>query len=293
MDHITCYRPRKKGNEEMITEILVAILVGLCFDRAQMQISATNYGALFNGFGVIELTTKRNIKAPMAYRVLVPFLVTWVVQIFHIQEKYKVFVYQAIKAFFVIVAAWSVIYVFGYFAMFLTFSVLLMTIHYDYWDWPIELAAVVLAIGGHLYLALLLGTLFALSRETAVVTGIFYLAATWDWLGAILISIVVVLVLYFVRQYVGKRELYCKRVMWKYNIRLFKDFWKWKPFLYSPLFVSVFITIGTVLSILIRPVFWPVSILLVAGWVLAKADEPRIFSACIPFIAVLIGGAIT
>ena len=276
----------------MITKIIIAVIVGLCFDRAQMQISGPNYGSLYNGYGAIELTAKKAIKAPMAYRVLVPFLVTWIVKAFKIIPKYHVFVYQAIKAFFVVVAAFSVVQVFGYTAMFLTFSILLLTIQYDYWDWPIELAAVVFAAGGLYLPTIILAILFSMSRETSIVIGPIFYASTGNLSFSMGLLVLTISTILAVRLIVGKQELYCKRYMWNYNIGLFKNFFKWKPFLYSPLFVSAAITIGTVLTILIKPQFWFISILLVAGWILAKADEPRIFSSCVPFIAVLIGGVI-
>src|SRR5690606_16529529 len=141
-------------------ELLFALLIGLCFDRAQMGISLANYDSLFNGFGAIDLTVKKNIKAPMAYRVLVPFLVIWIEKILKTDVKYRMFIYQAIKAFFVVLAAWSVIHVFGIMVALITFIILLATVQYDYWDWPIELAAVVLAAGGLFVPALLVGILF-------------------------------------------------------------------------------------------------------------------------------------
>lgn len=275
--------------DQWIIEILMAILIGLCFDRAQMGISLANYDALFNGFGAIDLTVKKNIKAPMAYRVLVPFLVVWVERLLKTKPEYRMFIYQAFKAFFVVLAVWSVIHVFGLLVALITFIILLATIQYDYWDWPIELAAVVLAAGGMFVPALLVGILFAFSRETSLITGFVYLAATGDWIGALIITAIIGVILFGIRWFIGKRELYCERFMWKYNLSLFKNFFKWKPFLYSPLFVSSAITIGTVLSVLVMPKYFPALILLLAGWILAKADEPRIFSACIPFIAVLIG----
>lgn len=276
----------------MITELLFALLIGLCFDRAQMGISLANYDSLANGFGVIDMTVRKKIKAPMAYRILVPYLVTWTEKLLKTDPEYRMFIYQAFKAFFVVLAAWSVIHVFGIMAALITFIILLATVQYDYWDWSIELTAVVLAAGGLFIPALLVGILFAFSRETSLITGIIYLVATGDWYGALIITAIIGMILFSVRKFIGKRELYCDRFMWKYNLGLYKNFFKWKPFLYSPLFVSSAITIGTVLSVLIMPKYFPVLILLLAGWILAKADEPRIFSACIPFIAILIGGSL-
>ena len=276
----------------MITELLFALLIGLCFDRAQMGISLANYDALSNGFGTIDMTVRKKIKAPMAYRILVPYMVTWTEKLLKTDPEYRIFIYQAFKSFFVMLAAWSVIHVFGIMVTLITFIILLLTVHYDYWDWPIELAAIVLAAGGLFIPALIVGILFAFSRETSLITGFVYLVSTGDWTGAIIITAIIGVILFCVRFFIGKRELYCDRFMWKYNLGLFKNFFKWKPFLYSPLFVSAAITIGTIVSVAFMPQYWFILPMLVAGWVLAKADEPRVFSACVPFIAVIIGGSL-
>lgn len=275
-----------------MANILLAILIGWAFDRVQMLITAPNYGSMFNGFGAIDLTYKKEIKAPMAYRVLVPMLVIGFEKLFKTDIKYRSIIYQNIKVFFVIVAAWSVIYVFGVVAALLTFTILLATIQYDYWDWPIELAAVVLAAGGHFFPALIVGVLYAFSRETAPIIGLIYFVATKDVERAFILTALIVSIMSSVRAVVGKRPLYCDRVMIKTNLNLFKNFLKWKPFAYSTLFTSVVITAGTVLSVVVNPEYWYSLIFIGAGWVLAKADEPRIFSACVPFIAVMIGGLI-
>lgn len=273
-------------------EILFAFLIGWAFDRVQMGISAPNYGAQFNGYGVIDLVNKREIKAPMAYRVLVPWLVGWIEKTFKLDKQYRVIVYQYIKMIFVMLAAWSVIHVYGIIVCLLTFTLLLLTIQFDYWDWPIELAAVVLASGGHFVPALIVAFLFALSRETAPITAFIYFVVTLDILGALVMLMVTLWVMVEVKEYIGDRPLYCKRFMFKDNLKLFKTFFKWKPILYSPITVTAAITLGSLISIIINPQYWYVLILLVAGWILAKADEPRIFSSIVPFIAILIGGAI-
>lgn len=273
-------------------EILFAFLIGWAFDRAQMGLSATNYNALYNGYGVIDLVNKREIKAPMAYRVLVPWLVGWIETTFKVKKEYRVIVYQNIKMLFVMLAAWSVIHVYGIVICLLTFTILLLTIQFDYWDWPIELAAVVLASGGHFVPALIVALLFALSRETAPITALIYFVATLDILGSLVILMVTLLVMVEVKKTIGDRPLYCKRFMFYDNLKLYKNFFKWKPILYSPITVTAVLTLGSLISVIINPQYWYVLILLVAGWILAKADEPRIFSSIVPFIAIMIGGAI-
>jgi len=116
--------------------------------------------------------------------------------------------------------------------------------------------------------------------------------ATLDILGSLVLLMVTLLVMVKVKETIGDRPLYCKRFMFYDNLKLYKNFFKWKPILYSPITVTAVLTLGSLISVIINPQYWYVLILLVAGWILAKADEPRIFSSIVPFIAILIGGAI-
>lgn len=271
-----------------MSEVIFAFLIGIAFDKVQMLISAFNYNADFNGFGVIDMVNKKEIKAPMAYRVLVPWLVGWIEKTFKIDFKYRVFIYQALKAFFVMLAAWSVIHVYGLLIALITFMLLLLTVQFDYWDWSIELAAIVLASGGMFIPALIVAILFALSRETAPITALVYFSMTLDLVGSAIILVATLAVLGAVRLYIGKRNLYCKRVMVRENIKLFKNFFKWKPLLYAPLTVTTMISIAAIISVIVNPRYWYILIIVAAGLILAKADEPRVFSACLPFIALML-----
>lgn len=275
----------------MIIEILFAILIGICFDRVQMMISAFNYSAEYNGFGVVDMVNKRKIKAPMAYRVLVPWLMAFIEsKVFIVQPDKRVFIYQAIKASFVVLAAWSIIHTYGLMAALFTFLILLLTIQFDYWDWPLEMAAIVLASAGLFIPALIVGVFFALSRETAPLTALVYFAATLDLVGSLYIFAVIILTQNLVRLYVGKKSLYCDRIMIKTNIKLYKNFFKWKPFFYSPLTITALLALAAIVSVIINPQHWYILILVASGLTLAKADEPRVLSGVIPFIAILLSG---
>lgn len=271
---------------------LIPVLVGWAFDRVQMIISAPNYGALWNGFGAIDLTVKRKIKAPMAYRIFVPYLVIFIERLFRIKPESRVFIYQTIKLLLVILAVYAVSYTWGMDVALLTFILLLVTIEYDYWDWAIEVGAVALATSGNLGFALVGGMLHGMSRETAPILPVAYYLSTGDLTGTIYLGLVVGLTMLAVRLYVGKRELYCDRWMWKENMSLLKDLFKWKPIYYSRIFISVVITVMVFIYIFITSANdWIIPLaIVVAGWLMAKADEPRVFSVAMIYIAKLLLG---
>jgi len=273
--------------------ILLAILVGWTFNKVQFMISVYNYGVLYNGFGVIDMVNKKKIQAPMAYRVLVPWLVGLIEKLFKIKPEDRIVVYETIKMILVMFAFWSIAHVFGITIMLLSVALLLATIEYDYWDWPVELAAIVLAIGGCFWVLIPVIVLHALSRETAPIVPLAYYLATGIIGNSIILMVLAVGTMMFVRILIGKRDLYCERFMHKKNWELLKNFGKWKPIYLSRIFVSIVLTLLTILAIIVSPKIGMIpGALLVAGWLLAKVDEPRVFSACIPFIALMIGGGL-
>jgi hypothetical protein len=272
--------------------ILLALVLGWAFERAVMVITAPNYGSLYNGFGAIDLTVSRQTKAPMAYRVLVPWLVVGIEKLLRSKEDQRIVVYQTIKILLNALAFWCLASGFGLSAALITIALLLVTVKFDYWSYLPELAAVGAAMSGNLVITLPVAILAGMSKETAPVIPVAYYLATSDWKGALATAAAVVLTMAAVRLFVGQRALYCERWMWKYNLQLFIDFFKWKPFYHSDVFIASAITVACVPLLAMRPAGWPVPwAILLAGWTMAKADETRVFSACLPWVAVyLIGG---
>lgn len=272
--------------------VLISLLIAWCFERAQAMISAPNYSSLYNGFGAIDLTVARETKAPMAYRVLVPFLVIGIERLFHIPENRRINVYETIKIALQAFAFWAVWQAWGLPAALLTFLLLLLTIMFDYWDWAVELAGVALAMSGNLVLTLPAAILASLSRETALLVPVAYFLKTGDWKGTLATAAATVLTLTAVRLLVGRRPLYCDRWMIRYNLGLFKNFFKWQPIYFGDVFISLIITSACLPLLIFRPAGWPIPwVILAAGWSMAKADEARVFVVCLPWIAAaLVGG---
>lgn len=269
---------------------LIALLMGWAFERAHMIMSAPNYDSLYNGFGAIDLVNERRAKAPMAYRVLFP----WLVALLEKAGLRRIAAYQGLKVLFNALAFWSVMQAFGLPAALLTAVLLLLTVKFDYWDWMPEMIGVCLALSGSLPLALAGAALAALSRETALVCPVAFLLAGGGWPGFFAVLLVTALVLLAVRAYVGKRELYCERFQIRYNLGLFqhfrnKEFWVWGQWYHQDIFIACALTLLGLASAWGQGWVGLVPLaFLAAGWTLAKADETRVFSAALPFIAAML-----
>jgi hypothetical protein len=268
--------------------VIICLVIGLALERAQMIISAPNYSSLYNGFGVIDLVNERRAKAPMAYRVLVPWLIQ-LAEALGVKVNNRIVVYETLKVILNSLAIWSVWTAWGMPVALVTAILLLLTFAYDYWDWAPELTGIALAMTGRWELAIVGVILAGFSRETALLSPAAFFLKTGNPYVSIALSILCVSVLAFIRVYVGKRDLYCDRFQWRYNLGLFKDFFRWKPFFLSPIFCSTVITALILAGTAFMPTGWPIPlIVLAAGWVLAKADETRIFTSCLPWVAVVL-----
>jgi hypothetical protein len=283
--------------------IIVSLVTAWAFERAHMIISAPNYGALWNGFGAIDLTVQRNIKAPAAYRVLMPFLVVGIEKLFHTPPVRRIDIYQTLKILMETLAFWAIWQVWGLPVMLLTGILLLLTIRFDYWSWGIELAGIALAMTGNLSLAIPGAILFGLSRETAVLSGVAFYAVTGNLGQAFVVESAAVLALVLVRLWVGKRPLYCDRFMIHIslkpfkisgpNVDMWKPFFKYQPIYHSDVFIAAVISLLTLFAVLQRPTGWIIPLVMLgAGWTITRADETRVFTACLPWIAAMMIGGI-
>ena len=267
--------------------ILLSILFGWAFDRAQMVMSAKNYGAIWNGYGAITLVNKREAKAPMAYRVLVPWIVALMEKLLPKVE--RLVVYQTLKLAGVVYAFWACWHWIGLTATLICFMLLLVTVEYDYWDWAIELGGIAIAMSCGVWAAIGAVMLYAMSRETWPLAAAAYGLASGDWVGAFVVLTSGGMVWAVVRLIVGEKSLYCKRFMIRENWQQIKEIKKWNLFYYVPTFISLMVTILVIAGIVNLPQGWPVPLALIgAGWAMAKANEPRVFSAALPWAAVWI-----
>jgi hypothetical protein len=279
--------------------IFLSMVVAWCFERAHMIIAAPNYGATANGFGAIELTVRREIKAPMAYRALVPLLTVGIERLLRLPLSRRVDVYQTLKILLEALAFWAITKAWGLPVAFLSFLLALLTVKYDYWSWAPEMAGLALAMTGDLALALPGVILFALSRETAPLAAVVYILKTGDIAGGLVLAMAAALVLVLVRMWAGRKPLYCSRFQWRYNLNLFFGrtkggdliLFKWQPIYHSDAMIAAALSFLTIAVGVMGLVGWLVPVILVvAGWTLAKADETRVFAGALPWVAALLLG---
>lgn len=258
--------------------VLVWLFVAWLLDGAQFMVTHRNYKAIYNGFGAIESTRAKKALAPMAYRVLVPWLVGWIED-----DTARLWAYEAVKVLLMAGCLTVCASLYGPLAALLMGCLWCSTFLFDYWDNYAEMLGLLLALTGNVYLACLGGVIAALSRETAgIIPFIFWsvagfpspwvFVATW---GTIL----------GVKMRIGHRKMYCPRFTIKHNwgaLRSLREGW----FLSMP-FISVVWTLLALVSwrIGVVPAAWAVLVILVACWTMGGITEPRIFRATAIWIA--------
>lgn len=278
---------------EYMSAVVVSLFLGWALERAQMIVCANNYGSPFNGFGCVEQVNKKNAAAPMAYRVLVPWLIAVVEKLFPKVRGKRIVVYQVIKVVLNGFAIWSVWQAWGFETALLTCFLLVLTFRFDYWDWTLEIAGISLAMTGNLTLAVVGVFLHGLSRDTAVLVGAAFFLKTGDIYASLILCSLAALIWVSLRAIIGERPLYCKRWMIFENIGLIKGIMEWDLFFHAEPVISTAITALTLAAAMFFPVGWVIPvIILIAGWTMGKADESRVFCAALPWAAAWLAGMV-
>lgn len=275
-------------------DYVIFLLLGWAFERAALIISAPNYESPFNGFGAIDSILKGKAKAPMAYRVLVP----WLVGLLEKTGMERIAIYQPAKVILNAAAFFLIYKVFGLVPALIAVILLLLTVKFDYWDWQAEIIGVMAALTGNLPVAIAGGVIHGLSKETAPLVPLAYLITTGDVLGTLAVLVATAVALALPRLIYGDKPMYCKRIQAPYNLELFQQFtnpgmWRWGQWYHTDIFIALAITGGAAASVAIRgsPDGLIPAAILAAGWTMAKADETRVFALAMPWIAsVLVRG---
>lgn len=263
--------------------MLVAwLLLSVCLDRAQTLIALPNYGARWNGIGAIEETLAKTTQAPMAYRVLVP----WIVGAARKLGAPILETYQVLKVILMAGAFMAVHLAWGWETALVTAIILVATFQYDYWDWAPEMIGISLAIAGVFPLAIAGAVIHALSRETAMLIPLAYYLSTNNLPESLALLFVVGMILALVRFLQGKHPLYCDRWMVKRNLEGIKAIRNMRPFWLSGTFISLVICgLAAAFSLATGALAIIPLALIVSGWTMAVAEESRVFSSVIPWVA--------
>lgn len=276
-------------------QILGWLIVAWLVDRAQIKITGATYGNAYCGSGTIDGVNNRTIEAPMAYRVLVPWLVGLAERLFPAMRPHRIAaLYEPLKIICMAYAYWAVSLALGAPAALLVAALTPMTFLFDYWDWAIELGGLALALTGDYRLALLGAALLGMSRETAPLVGVAYALTTGDWLGGFYVVATAVVTQGLVHLWVQDgwtpKPMYCSRWMVRQNWLDLKRIMASSPVYMGEMSMTLALTILTVASVaLLATPTWPVPLaLLVMGWTMARAPETRVFTGCLLWVAPLL-----
>ena len=260
-----------------MAELMTWLFFALLLDRVQLKLTSNDYlpGSFHPGYGIIDRVLKRKAYAPMAYRVLVPWLIGWN------KENRFVWLYEPVKILLMAFSMWAASLTLGTLGGVILGILYCSTFWSDYWDVYVEVGCLALALTGQVELALLGAVLLGLSRETAPLVGVTYALVTGDIGVGLQLFAVSCAVLLAVRLYIGKKELYCERMMWRRNIKDLKTIFDNRPVYLGEMTLSVIISVLILIALSDFPTAWPVPLaLLVMGWLMGRAAETRIFAGC-------------
>ena len=273
---------------------MIWLLLAIALDRVQLKIGAFNYGAIANGHGAIDAVNQRRVKAPVAYRVLVPWLIGGLERVAPGLRRYRlVGLYEPLKIGFMAGALALLAQAIGTKATLIVALLLPATFLFDYWDWAVELGALAAALTGDPWYALAGGLVCALSRETALLVPATYFLVTFDWYGATLIALATAGTLMIVRLLVGDRgrHHYGPWLMWPINWQDIREVRVNRPWYLGEITVAVLLSLLTLAAVGSGYAgrAWPIPLAVLAlGWTLARAAEVRVFSSCLIWVALLL-----
>ncbi|MCK9600780.1 MAG: hypothetical protein M0R06_17195 [Sphaerochaeta sp.] len=268
---------------------MIYLLLAVLLDRVQFKLCAKSYGNLYCGYGTIDSVNNRTALSPMAYRVLVPWLIASV-EAWRPSLKTQRLpaLYEPLKIGLMALMLYSVDLALGREGTLLFCVLLGVTFYFDYFDFAPEVMALALALTGDVRLALLGGLFAALARETAPLGALTYILVTGDVGRGLQVFAAICAILLAVRLWVGHKKLYCERVLWRVNIQDVHKLFVNRPFYLSEISMSLLASALTLYAIVSghAGAAWPVPLLLLGlGWTLARASETRVFSGCLLWVA--------
>lgn len=258
---------------------MIWLVLGFLLERAQLFATAEQYNNPYSGYGAVNDVINKKAYAPMAYRVLGP----WILAPF---KKHRLTVYEVLKWLSIALALWAVSLGWNQAVALTVAAMLAFTYWFDYWDWPFELAAVAFAMTGRIELAVLGMGLHALSKETFPLTAIAYWSVSGDIVNSLILLGIGAVIAGLVRLYQGRHEMYCSRVMIRENVKELMLLRNARPKIMSNQVVLLVVSLLIIMSVLTYPAGWLVpAMILPAGWLFAKAAEYRVFVVAFPWVA--------
>ena len=261
------------------------LIAALALDRVQLKLGQPSYRNEYCGMGAIDSINARTAQAPMAYRVLVPWIVGGIEKLFPNLKPHRLTaLYEPLKIGLLALALAAAASALGTTRALWIAALLPATFYFDYWDAAVELLGLALALTGRIEYALIGALLLALARETAPLVALTYMLVTRDVGRGLQVLSATLAVMLAVRLWVGRQPLYCERVLGRHNWRDLRDLRRNRPFYSSESAMSLGLTALTVAAVITGRAgpAWPVPLILLAlGWTLARAAETRVFGGCL------------
>jgi len=266
----------------------MAIIVAVVLGALEWRVVRRNLGAVWNGYGAMLGTLRRDNAAPMRYRVLMPWALAGLARVFRFRITPAH--YQVAKVVLLAGALVAAEALLGMTGMLALAVLVATTFEFDYWDCYAELLGVGLVLSGAPWLVALGGLVWGLSRETVLMAPALGLLAGGPWCGVAAALGPVTLAV--VRLVQGRSDLYCERWTSKvYNARDLALAWRRED---AGPYLSLLWTAGTLVAVVwgrgrIPPALgataWIAPVWLLAGWLMGRARETRIFLPCALWVA--------
>lgn len=269
------------------------LLVALCVDRVCLKMTGPHYKSEFSaGYGSIDPVWRKTSKAPIAYRVLVPWLVRGAERLIPALKPMRLTaLYEPIRIIALALALAASEYALGRPAALLVAALLAATFLFDFADWPFELLSFALALSGNMTLCILAVFLHGLARpETAPLAVITYSLVTGDLVGSALAAFSAFLAIVLARGIVGKKPLVMPLgTSFRLNAQDLRDLFKNRPFYLSETFISLTLIGVTVAVVLAGRAgqAWPVPMAICGAQVFwqARIGETRSLTPALLWIA--------
>lgn len=269
------------------------LIVALVLDRVLLKLAFGTYTCKYTaGYACIDDVNMRVASAPVAYRVLIPWIVGAVERLCpHLRTQRLTALYEPLRIAFTALALAATERAIGTNAALLLACLLPATFLFDFADWPVELLSFALALSGDMTLAILGIGLHAFARpETAALSALTYGLATGDWFGCALAALAAIIGIVTVRKVVGRKKLVMNpREVWRLNWNDLKHLFVNRPFYLSELFMTLALIGGTLAIILTgrAGAAWPVPLALCIAQCVwqARISETRSLTPVLLWIA--------
>jgi hypothetical protein len=192
-------------------ELAVLILCIAVLGLVQFRQTFNNLQVPWNGCGAVVNVVKRTAQAPMAYRVLVPWLIHGIARLAKRKMELRQW-YWNLRDTLMALALIGAAHVYGWQPVpLLAFTLAMVALQqYDYWDCWVEIAALCCALTGNPLVAGVGIVAHALSRENWPLTAICYVLVSRSYASGAAILLVGAAAFVAMRLYVGRKERYCK-----------------------------------------------------------------------------------